>query len=154
MNIDWARRINAMIPHSNNEDYKEQWKTLADFIEIQSEETFLLRGYYFASIVQIKDLEWSDIFDILKLASNFNGIIKFDMPKMGKVHKPRPQDGYVFAKYISTSDSLLLHLYTGSWSGDYAKFDGYGLGDESFEVIEGEVNRNKEWIVEPRLKWI
>ena len=154
MNIDWVIMLNEMIPKSYGDDYKEQWKQLANFIEIESAGTWLLQGYYFASIIQIKDLEWVDFFDILKRSSDFNGIIKLDMPMKDNAYNPRLIDGYVFAKYDPTSDSLQLHLYSGSWSGDYANFDGYGLGDEASEVIEGAINRNKEWLTEPKLQWI
>lgn len=95
-----------MIPKSYGDDYKEQWKQLANFIEIESAGTWLLQGYYFASIIQIKDLEWVDFFDILKRSSDFNGIIKLDMPMKDNAYNPRLIDGYVFAKYDPTSDSL------------------------------------------------
>lgn len=143
---EWATILNDMLPASSDatdDATKAQWKNLAEYIMTESDGVFRLEALYLNRLYQQQDAPWSYIFDVLKYADRFVGIVKYEMPKLAKVFKSRPAPGYVFAKYDGSLDALRLTLYTGKWRTNDAGFDGYGRDEEVFEVIECTLDRDQ-----------
>ena len=161
-NTDWAEEIGKY-----ELDYQkvgeEFYGELLDTIRKAADGAFdvaspaVCRKSQERAICQKRELPWGYLYDCMKLSRKDFCIFLPDKIANQLLKHIVEDNKTVYAWYDSETDSIRTFAYTGNMEDEentYPAYDGYGRYDTYYEIVEGYVNKEGEWLKEPKLRFI
>lgn len=106
-------------------------------------------------IVQVKSIQWSILFDILK---ELNHSIVVDLKEPGKWRIKTPCYGkrgaQMYAHYSKKDGYVHMAASTGRRRDPTVGFDGYGMEPDELEELVGVMDRKGNWVDPLSYQWV
>lgn len=152
---DWAIMLNDMRPTWTDDEGVRRARTeeIRNYVAEQSQGAFELDKYT-GRITQLKAMNWSTIFDVIKNADLFGFTIWMEIPSSLNVKKTSPALGSMYACYKAEEDAVRVRAETGKRREDLSGYDGWGRGPDEFEVVQGFLDRDGQWLEPLHLTWV